>query len=219
MIRVSNLVKKFGDLKAVDDVSFEVAEGEIFAFLGPKRRRQDHHHQDAHHPAQAHRRHGRIDGLDPATHQNDVRQRFGIVFQDPSLDDELTAWENMDFHGVLYNVPGKLRSERTEELLKLVRALGPPGRSGQAVLRRHEAAAGNRPRPAAHAQDPFPGRAHAGPRSADPQPVWSHVQKLNEEERITVFLTTHYMEEADRVAHRIAIIDHGRSWRRARRRN
>ena len=60
-----------------------------------------------------------IDGLDPAHHRNEVRKKFGIVFQDPSLDDELTAWENMDLHGALYAVPRKLRAERSEQLLKL----------------------------------------------------------------------------------------------------
>lgn len=150
-----------------------------------------------------------IDGLDPAKQQNEVRKRFGIVFQDPSLDDELTAWENLELHGALYEVPRKLRIERAEELLKLFelwdRKDSPVKQFSGGMRRRLEIA-----RSLLHVpkiiflDEPTLG--------LDPQTrnqLWAQVKKLNEEERVTVFLTTHYMDEADRVAHRIAIIDHG----------
>src|SRR5271165_148518 len=119
MIRVQNLVKTFGDFTAVKDISFDVAQGEIFAFLGPNGAGKTTTIKMLTTLLRPTSGKVEIDGLDPATHQNEVRKRFGIVFQDPSLDDELTAWENMDLHGALYHVPRKLRHERMEMLLKL----------------------------------------------------------------------------------------------------
>src|SRR6201981_1403251 len=119
MISVHNLVKSFGDFTAVKNISFEVAEGEIFAFLGPNGAGKTTTIKML--TTLLHPTSGAIqlDGLDPQKHQNAVRQRFGIVFQDPSLDGELTAMENMEIHGVLYHVPHKVRHHRSEELLKL----------------------------------------------------------------------------------------------------
>src|SRR4051812_36161030 len=119
MIRVEQLSKKFGEFCAVDNVSFEVNEGEIFAFLGPNGAGKTTTIKMLTTLLRPTSGRVEIDGLDPATHQNEVRKRFGIVFQDPSLDDELTAWENMDIHGALYGVPRKVRHERSEMLLKL----------------------------------------------------------------------------------------------------
>ena len=110
MIRVQNLVKKFGDFTAVDDISFEVARGEIFAFLGPNGAGKTTTIKMLTTLLRSHERElWRLDGLDPAAPADEVRRRFGIVFQDPSLDQELTAWENMEIHGVLYHVPRKVR--------------------------------------------------------------------------------------------------------------
>src|SRR5215470_13127424 len=119
MIRVTNLVKKYGDFTAVDDVSFDVAEGEIFAFLGPNGAGKTTTIKMLTTLLKPSGGQIQLDGLDPRTQQNQARQRFGIVFQDPSLDGDLTAWENMEIHGVLYHVPHKIRRQRTEDLLKL----------------------------------------------------------------------------------------------------
>jgi ABC-2 type transport system ATP-binding protein len=152
----------------------------------------------------------RIDDLDPAVKPLDVRQRFGIVFQDPSLDHELTAYENMDLHGVLYHVPRKVRVERIKTLLELFelwdrRDARVKTFSG-GMRRRLEIARGFLHTPKIlFLDEPTLG--------LDPQSrnqLWSHVRKLNEAEGTTVFLTTHYMDEAERVAHRIAVIDHGK---------
>ncbi len=210
MIRVSNLVKKYGDLTAVDDVSFEVAEGEIFAFLGPNGAGKTTTIKMLTTLSKPDSGRVEIDGLDPSTRQAEVRQRFGIVFQDPSLDDELTASENMNFHGILYNAPHKLRMERIERLLRLFelweRRHDVVKHFSGGMRRRLEIARGLLHTPKIlFLDEPTLG--------LDPQTrnqLWTHVKKLNAEERITVFLTTHYMEEADRVAHRIAIIDHGK---------
>src|SRR5215470_9635038 len=119
MIRVSHLVKKYGDFTAVNDISFDVGEGEIFAFLGPNGAGKTTTIKILTTLLKPTSGAVELDGLDPTHRQNEARKRFGIVFQDPSLDEELTAYENMDFHGVLYKVPAKIRAKRIEQLLTL----------------------------------------------------------------------------------------------------
>src|SRR5687767_15243783 len=114
MIHVENLVKTFGEVKAVDGVSFDVAKGEIFAFLGPNGAGKTTTIQMLTTLLRPTSGSVRIDGLDPGVQPLEARRRFGIVFQDASLDIELTAYENMELHGVLYHMPRKLRVERIE---------------------------------------------------------------------------------------------------------
>jgi ABC-2 type transport system ATP-binding protein len=210
MIRVSNLVKTFGTFTAVNDVSFEVGEGEIFAFLGPNGAGKTTTIKMLTTLLRPTSGAIELDGLDPQTHQNEARKRFGIVFQDPSLDGDLTAWENMEIHGVLYHVPHKVRRQRTEELLKLFelwdRRKEQVKKFSGGMKRRLEIARGFLHTPKIlFLDEPTLG--------LDPQSrnqLWTHVKSVNEKERVTVFLTTHYMDEADRVAHRIGVIDHGK---------
>jgi ABC-2 type transport system ATP-binding protein len=151
-----------------------------------------------------------IDGLDPTTRSHEVRTRFGIVFQDPSLDQELTANENMELHGILYHVPRKVRHERTEMLLKLFelwdRRDSYVKEFSGGMKRRLEIARGFLHTPKIlFLDEPTLG--------LDPQSrnqLWTHVKNLNKTEGVTVFLTTHYMDEAERVAERLAVIDHGK---------
>jgi len=119
-IFVKSLTKKFNGFTAVDNISFDVEKGEIFAFLGPNGAGKTTTIKML--TTLLHPTSGQIlvNGFNPVADQNNVRRSFGIVFQDPSLDDELTAYENMDFHGVLYNVKQPLRKNRIEELLKIV---------------------------------------------------------------------------------------------------
>jgi ABC-2 type transport system ATP-binding protein len=210
MIHVERLVKSFGDVKAVDDISFDVGAGEIFAFLGPNGAGKTTTIQMLTTLLRPTSGTMLLDGIDPATHPHDVRRRFGIVFQDPSVDSELTAYENMELHGVLYHVPRRTRVERIEQLLRLFelwdrRATVLKQFSG-GMRRRLEIARGLLHTPKIlFLDEPTLG--------LDPQSrnqLWTHVKHLNATEQVTVFLTTHYMDEADRVAHRIAIIDHGR---------
>src|SRR5271155_90648 len=119
MIQVQNLVKSFGDIKAVDGISFDVRAGEIFAFLGPNGAGKTTTIQMLTTLLRPTSGAVALDGLDPVQKPLDARRRFGTVFQAPSLDGELTAYENMDLHGVLYHVPRRLRGERTESLLRL----------------------------------------------------------------------------------------------------
>jgi ABC-2 type transport system ATP-binding protein len=210
VIHVENLIKTFGDVRAVDGVSFDVGAGEIFAFLGPNGAGKTTTIQMLTTLLTPTSGTIVVDGLDPRKSPHDVRRRFGIVFQDPSLDGELTAYENMELHGVLYHVPRRTRQQRIEQLLQLFelwdrRQAFVKTFSG-GMKRRLEIARGLLHTPKIlFLDEPTLG--------LDPQSrnqLWTHVKHLNATERVTVFLTTHYLDEAERVAHRIAIIDHGR---------
>jgi ABC-2 type transport system ATP-binding protein len=210
IIRVQNVVKRFDGVTAVDDVSFEIQRGEVFAFLGPNGAGKTTTIRMLTTLLRPTSGTLELDGLDPVAQRNDVRQRFGVVFQDPSLDQQLTAWENMEIHGVLYGVPRRERRHRTEALLKLFelweRRDDLVKNFSGGMRRRLEIARGLLHTPKVlFLDEPTLG--------LDPQSrnqMWTHVRNLNESEQVTVFLTTHYMDEADRVAKRIAVIDHGR---------
>ncbi|MDP2932701.1 MAG: ATP-binding cassette domain-containing protein [bacterium] len=210
MIEAISLTKKFGDFTAVDSISFKVNQGEIFAFLGPNGAGKSTTIKmltTLLHPTSGQMI---LDGHDPVKEQAAVRRSFGIVFQDPSLDDELTAWENMEIHGVLYHIPKKLREERSRQLLEIVelwdRRKEQVKRFSGGMKRRLEIARGLLHHPRIFFLDePTLG--------LDPQTrnrIWDYVRELNRSEGITVFFTTHYMEEAERAAQQIAIIDHGK---------
>ena len=210
MIQAQHLTKKFNDFTAVNDVNFQVEKGEIFAFLGPNGAGKTTTIKML--TTLLHPTSGSIH-LNEHDVQGDakgVRRAFGIVFQDPSLDDELTAFENMDFHGILYGLPKELRRSRIDELLAYVELQDRRDdfvkHFSGGMKRRLEIARGLLHHPKVlFLDEPTIG--------LDPQTrnhLWSYVQKLNREEQVTVFFTTHYMEEAERVASRIAVIDHGK---------
>jgi len=210
MIRAENVTRKFADFTAVDGISFEVETGEIFAFLGPNGAGKTTTIKMLITLLAVTSGKLEIDGLDPMRHKNEVRRSFGVVFQDQSLDHELTAWENMDLHGALYGVPRKLRRERSEMLLTMFelwdRKDSTVGEFSGGMRRRLELARGLLHTPKIlFLDEPTLG--------LDPQSrnqLWTHIKNLNQQEGVTVFLTTHYMDEADRAASRIAIIDHGK---------
>ncbi|MDP1619405.1 MAG: ATP-binding cassette domain-containing protein, partial [bacterium] len=210
IIKVKNLVKKFDDITAVDDVSFEVEKGEIFAFLGPNGAGKTTTIKMFTTLLQPTSGKILINGFDPVTDPNDVRRSFGIIFQDPSLDDDLTAFENLEFHGVLYDIPKEVRRERITELLRLVelekRKDDLVKEFSGGMKRRLEIARGL----LHHPEIIFLDEPTLG---LDPQTrnhLWSYIKDMNQKENITVFFSTHYMEEADRMADRIAIIDNGK---------
>ena len=210
MISVKGLVKQFGKFTAVDHVSFEVPHGKRFAFLGPNGAGKTTTIKIL--TTLLHPTSGEIliNKGDPMQDQLSVRKSFGIVFQDPSLDDDLTAYENLEFHGVFYGVPKKTRRERMEYLLKLVELWDRKDDlvktfSG-GMKRRLEIARGL----IHHPKILFLDEPTLG---LDPQTrnhLWNYVRDLNEKEGMTVFFTTHYMEEADRNSDLVAIIDHGK---------
>lgn len=210
ILEVKNLVKKFNDITAVNNISFNVKRGEIFAFLGPNGAGKSTTIKMLTTLLVPTSGSVLVDGNDPVLAQDKVRRSFGIVFQDQSLDDELTAYENLEFHGVLYNIPTTLRKIRIEEMLKFVELWERKDSlikvfSG-GMRRRLEIARGLLHHPRIFFLDePTLG--------LDPQTrnhIWSYIQNLNKKEGITVFFTTHYMEEAEKVAGRVAVIDHGK---------
>lgn len=210
IIEVKNLVKKFDEIVAVDDISFNVERGEIFAFLGPNGAGKTTTIKMFTTLLKPTSGKILINGFDPVTNSDDVRCSFGIIFQDPSLDDELTAFENLEFHGVLYDVPKKVRRERIEELLKIVelekRRDDLVKEFSGGMKRRLEIARGL----LHHPKIIFLDEPTLG---LDPQTrnhLWGYIKNMNEREGITVFFSTHYMEEADRMSDRIAIIDGGK---------
>ncbi len=210
MIEVSNLTKKYHDLTAVDDISFKVDKGEIFAFLGPNGAGKSTTIKML--TTLLHPTAGKImiNGYDPVKQPYQARCSFGIVFQDPSLDDELTAYENMEFHAVIYGIDKKTRRQRIEQMLKFVelwdRRKDLVKHFSGGMRRRLEIARGL----LHHPKILFLDEPTLG---LDPQTrnhIWSYIKDLNKDEGVTVFFTTHYMEEAQNVASRIAIIDHGK---------
>jgi ABC-2 type transport system ATP-binding protein len=210
MIRVSGLSKKFGDFTAVDNISLDVEQGEIFAFLGPNGAGKTTTIKMLTTLLEPTSGALEIDGLDPRKQPNEVRKRFGIVFQDPSLDGDMTAYENMELHGIFYHLPRKTRIVRTEELLKLFelweRRNEQVKKFSGGMKRRLEIARGLLHTP----KILFLDEPTLGLDVQTRNQLWSQVKHLNQTEGVTVFLTTHYMDEADRVARRIAIIDHGK---------
>ncbi len=210
MIEVKNVTKKFGDFTAVNDISFRVESGDIFAFLGPNGAGKSTSIKMM--TTLLHPTSGEIflDGHNVKENPSATRRSFGIVFQDPSLDNELTAYENMKFHAVLYGVPKELYTERIPKLLELVELMDRKDSfvktfSG-GMKRRLEIARGLLHHPKVlFLDEPTIG--------LDPQTrnhIWDYIKKLNKEENITIFFTTHHMEEVERYAHTIAIIDHGK---------
>jgi ABC-2 type transport system ATP-binding protein len=210
IIEVKNLTKKFADFTAVDDISFSVKSGERFAFLGPNGAGKSTTIKMLTTLLSPTKGDIILNGHNPTAEPDAARKSFGIVFQDPSLDEDLTAWENMEFHGVLYNVAKDLRRTRINELLAFVELSDRKNSfvrdfSG-GMKRRLEIARGL----LHHPKIIFLDEPTLG---LDPQTrnhMWQYLEKLNADEGITVFFTTHYMDEADRVAQRIAVIDHGK---------
>lgn len=210
IIEVKDLVKKFGSFTAVDNVSFNVKKGEIFAFLGPNGAGKTTIIKMFTTLLQPTSGSILINGFNPVNKSDDVRHSFGIIFQDPSLDDDLTAFENLEFHGVLYGVPKKIRRERINDLLGLVdlekRRDDLVKEFSGGMKRRLEIARGL----LHHPKIIFLDEPTLG---LDPQTrnhLWHYIKDMNKKEGITVFFSTHYMEEADRMSDRIAIIDNGK---------
>jgi ABC-2 type transport system ATP-binding protein len=209
MIRVRDLTKTFKSFTAVKGISFDVEQGEIFAFLGPNGAGKTTTIKMLTTMLSPSSGTIELDGINTVRHQMAARRKFGIVFQDPSLDEQQTAYENMELHGILYGMPRKLRARRIEELLIIFelwdRRKDFVKQFSGGMKRRLEIARGLLHMPKIFFLDePTLG--------LDPQSrsqLWTHVKYLNETENTTIFLTTHYMDEAERVAHRIAIIDHG----------
>jgi ABC-2 type transport system ATP-binding protein len=210
IIEVKNLVKDYKGFKAVDDISFVVKQGEVFAFLGPNGAGKTTTIKMLTTLLRPTSGEVKINSFNPVTQQDDVRHSFGIVFQDPSLDEDLTGRENMEIHGMLYGVPDELLKQRTEELLKMVELWDKRNEQVKhysgGMKRRLEVARGLLHHPKVlFLDEPTLG--------LDPQTrnlIWNYIKELNKKENVTVFFSTHYMQEAERMADKVAIIDHGK---------
>lgn len=208
-IIVENLVRRFKNIVAVDSINFTVQEGEAFGFLGPNGAGKTTTINILCTLLSPTSGRAEVNGYDCVKDPDQVRASIGLVFQDRTLDDELTAEENLKFHGYLYNLPRKILKTRMEEMLKLVELWDRKDdiikRFSGGMKRRLEIARGLLHYP----QVLFLDEPTLG---LDPQTrtyIWEFIQQLKQREGITIFMTTHYLEEAE-FCDRLAIIDHGK---------
>ncbi|MGZ6004540.1 MAG: ABC transporter ATP-binding protein [Candidatus Saccharimonadales bacterium] len=209
IISAKDLVKNFGDISAVKSISFEVKKGEIFAFLGPNGAGKSTTIKMLTTMLRPTSGELRLAGHDVTKERDYARKAFGIVFQDPSLDEELSAYENMELHAVLYGISKDDRYNRIKELLELVELWGRKDSmiktfSG-GMRRRLEIARGLLHEP----RILFLDEPTLGLDTQTRNLMWAYVKRLSKEKGMTIFFTTHYLDEAEDVAERIAIIDHG----------
>jgi ABC-2 type transport system ATP-binding protein len=208
MIEVRNFTKKYGDFIAVNDISFDVDEGSIFAFLGPNGAGKSTTINTLCTIFEKTSGNLLINGKDVTTQKSEVRSTIGVVFQDSTLDSKMTVEENLKMHCVFYHIPRKEVEERIQFVLKLVDLMDVRKKSVAALSggmkRRVEIARGLIHFPKVlFLDEPTTG--------LDPQTrahIWEYLLKLQKERNITIFLTTHYMEEAE-ICNKIAIIDNG----------
>ncbi len=209
-LKTENLEKHFGPVKAVDGVSIEVEEGEVFGLLGPNGAGKTTTISLLTTTLKPTSGKAEVNGKDVASEQDSVRRSIGIVFQDPSVDTELTGRENLDLHGRLYGMGSGLRKKRTGEVLRLVDLEDAADRQMKeysgGMRRRLEIARGLMHSPRVlFLDEPTLG--------LDPQTrrkIWDYIRAMQKRDKLTIILTTHYMEEADAICQRVAIIDHGK---------
>jgi ABC-2 type transport system ATP-binding protein len=209
-VKVQDLTKRYGELTAVDHLNLEVREGEIFGLLGPNGAGKTTLLSMLCTILPPTSGRAWVNGFDIMKNPLRVRKSIGIVFQAPSVDDLLTGRENLRMHNLLFGVPRKLRKQRIDEALALVslekRADDLVKTYSGGMRRRLELARGIMH----HPQIMFLDEPTLG---LDPQTrdhIWEYIRGLTQRERITIMLTTHYLEEAEQLCDRVAIIDYGR---------
>jgi len=210
IISVNNLTKVYGKNKVVDNISFNVSEGTIFAFLGPNGAGKSTTIKMLTTILRPTSGEISLNGYDIFKKSKKVRESFGIVFQDPSVDDELTAYENMKLHAVLYKIPKEEIEKRIKMLLDIVELYDRKDDYVETfsggMKRRLEIARGLLHVPKIlFLDEPTVG--------LDPQTrkhIWEYILKINKLEKTTIFFTTHYMDEVEKVANEVSIIDKGK---------
>ena len=211
MVIVNDITKVYkGNIKAVDGVSLNIHEGEVFGLLGPNGAGKTttlHILATLLKPTSGY---AKVNGFDVVKQPGKVRESIGMVFQDPSSDELLTGYENLKMHALMYGVPSSIRTQCINEVLELVDLTGRRNDllktySG-GMRRRLEIARGLLHRPKVlFLDEPTLG--------LDPQTrehIWEYIERLVKEEKLTIILTTHYMDEADRLCDRLAIMDYGK---------
>ncbi len=209
IMEVRGLKYKYGDFVAVDNISFNVEESEIFSFLGPNGAGKSTTINILVTLLPLQQGEVKIAGYDLRKHRRKIRESIGIVFQDEVLDRDLTVEETLEFHGWIYSIPKEKRERRVEEMLELAELTDKRNelvkRLSGGMRRRLEIARGLMTRPKIlFLDEPTIG--------LDPQTrlrIWDYIKTVNRE-GTTIFLTTHYMDEADSLSDRISIMDHGK---------
>lgn len=209
VIDVKNLTKNYGKFTAVDNVSFDVKEGELFGFLGPNGAGKTTTISILTTLLKITSGKVTVEGFDVTEDRGLVRQQIGIIFQDPSLDSELTGFENLWFHGMLYGMDKEKLKKLIPELLKKVELLEfsrkPVKTYSGGMKRRLEIARGLIHTPKVLFLD----EPTLGLDAQTREKIWDYINVLRNEHNITIFLTTHYLEETEK-CDRIAILDHGK---------
>ena len=210
IIETNNLTKKFKDLTAVDNISFKVNKGEIFGFLGPNGAGKTTTIKMLTTLLNPTSGSAKIAGYDIKKERDKIRKSIGVVFQEPALDTELTGKENLEYHARMYAISKGKREERINEVLNLVdltdkKDVLVKNYSG-GMKRRLEIARGLMHYPKVLFLDEPTLGLDAQTRRA----IWKYVKKMNKEEKTTIFLTTHYMDEADFLCKKVGIIDQGK---------
>jgi len=210
VIEVENLVKKFHDFEAVKGVSFSVGKGDIFAFLGPNGAGKSTSIKIMTTVLSPTEGKVKINHFDVVREENNVRSSIGVIFQDSTLDEDLTAYENLYYHSVLYKVPKEKRKKNIDELLSYVGLLERKNdfirNFSGGMKRRVEIARGL-------LHDPkvlFLDEPTIGLDVQTRAFLWDYLKKVNKEKGITIFFTTHNMDEAEKIANQVAIIDNGK---------
>ncbi len=209
IIKVVNVTKVYDNIKALDSVSFEVERGEIFGLLGPNGAGKTTLINILTTVIKPTSGKAEIDGYDVVKSAGEVRKRIGVVFQETTLDNDLTVYENLDFHARLYGMSRKERLIRIEEVLSLVEledyANTLVRKLSGGMKRKLEIARGILHKPKVLFLD----EPTLGLDVHTRRKIWKHIEELRSE-GVTVFMTTHYMEEADKLCDRVAIIDRGK---------
>ena len=209
VIQAQGLVKRYGELEAVRGIDLEVQAGEIFGFLGPNGAGKSTTISILCTLLTPTAGTARVAGIDVMHDPAGVRQRIGLVFQDPSLDDQLTGRENLEFHAFIYSVPASVRRQRIDEMLEFMQLTERAGSQVRTysggMKRRLEIARGMLHQP----QILFLDEPTLGLDPQTRQSIWNHLNELRSRKGITIFMTTHYMDEAE-YCDRIGIIDRGK---------
>lgn len=210
MIVVKDLVKKFKNVTAVDGISFEVRDAELFGLLGPNGAGKTTTIKILTTLLPATSGFASVAGFDVSKYRNEVRQNIGMVFQEPALDKQLTGSENLDFHARMYGMKKKVRQNRLKEVLNLVELTDKKNDLVETysggMQRRLEIARGLMHAPKVLFLD----EPTLGLDAQTRRKIWEYIMRLNKTQHTTILLTTHYMEEADYLCQRVGIIDRGK---------
>jgi len=209
-IQVENLTKKFNGFTAVDQISFTVKTGELFGLLGPNGAGKTTTINMLSTLLKVTSGYGKVSGYDISKNKDNIRRSIGVVFQEPALDIKLTGKENLEFHAMMYGIEKEERKKRIKEVLELVELTEKEKvlveKYSGGMKRRLEIARGLIHEPNVLFLD----EPTLGLDAQTRRHIWDYIKRLNKEGGVTIILTTHYMEEADFLCDRIAIMDRGK---------